>query len=1036
MTASASVDDECRTSTQSAEVERLSQLREQIEHAAHLLPSQGPITVFVHHNTLHAFEDLGFDEGVKVGGRLYECHAYLPESQYRRALESGRIRVADLEAVLHDDLGNSGDFLVHGKCSRHALRLAMLRYPLLSGDVAELRWFIAETDALRCFRSEVETSVRERMIETTRRWALGADNRSALQAEQDLTSDWCEQFELDTAGTWDDRRWEAFTLNSLWSVCRNGITRSGRNAAPATTRSLRPRDVLLDATGVDADQLVHDELISFCSAFIDQGFSEWELPNRHAGFYEAFLNLHSRGVTCPTSWSRAICQETRRLRKQGASALESIEESLSLLGIDGKDSEQFLTDSLVALRGWAGMVWQLETEAEWAPRPAPKGSLIGFLAVRLILDRIAAAQVAADTLRYRGPIDGLPAAVREVRHEREPVAERTSFLLFQLAQVLGWSPEDLYRLTAQEWRRLVNEVDDFSSFERRRLLHLAYERKYRQAAFDAIVTHSRRLLAHGAWESSDDVPAYQLVTCIDDREESFRRHLEEVDPGCETFGVAGFYGVAMYYRGVADAHFKPLCPANVKPRHFVVEETLYSLQANAEFRAEARRRLGRATHQAHLGSRSFVGGIITTLAGSLAAFPLVARILFPHLTARFRRLVGRIVQPPATQLRLERLATEPGPENGQLGYSVEEMAGIVEAILRAIGLTRGWSRLVAYLGHGSASLNNPHESAYCCGACSGSRGGPNARAFAQMANDHRVRELLAQRGLQIPPTTYFVGGYHDTTNESVSFYDLDRLPISHRSEFERMWDAITETRRRNAHERCRRFLSAPAGISPAEALRHVEARPEDLSQPRPEYNHATNALCLVGRRTWSRGLYLDRRSFLASYDPTQDDERGTILEGILRPVIPVCGGISLEYYFSTIDVEGYGCGSKLPHNIASLLGVMSGAQSDLRPGLSAQMVEIHEPLRILFIVESTPEILKRIVRENEPIRLLVDGNWVQLAAFDAETATIQRYVNGEFSPYRPESPELSVVLNSLDWYRGSRDHLGFAEIVPSQEVAT
>ena len=48
----------------------LSHLRHVVEHAAHLLPAQGPITVFIHHNTPHAFEDRPFVEGVEQGARI------------------------------------------------------------------------------------------------------------------------------------------------------------------------------------------------------------------------------------------------------------------------------------------------------------------------------------------------------------------------------------------------------------------------------------------------------------------------------------------------------------------------------------------------------------------------------------------------------------------------------------------------------------------------------------------------------------------------------------------------------------------------------------------------------------------------------------------------------------------------------------------------------------------------------------------------------------------------------------------------------
>src|SRR5690606_22862552 len=37
--------------------------------------------------------------------------------------------------------------------------------------------------------------------------------------------------------------------------------------------------------------------------------------------------------------------------------------------------------------------------------------------------------------------------------------------------------------------------------------------------------------------------SFQVFTCIDDRELSFRRYLERIDSECETFATPGFFGV-------------------------------------------------------------------------------------------------------------------------------------------------------------------------------------------------------------------------------------------------------------------------------------------------------------------------------------------------------------------------------------------------------------------------------------------------------------------------------------------------------------
>jgi len=283
-----------------------------------------------------------------------------------------------------------------------------------------------------------------------------------------------------------------------------------------------------------------------------------------------------------------------------------------------------------------------------------------------------------------------------------------------------------------------------------------------------------------------------------------------------------------------------------------------------------------------------------------------------------------------------------------------------------------------------------------------------------------------------------VGAFHGSGDDLITYYDTDDLEelldVDGRAAFAAARAAFETARARNAHERCRRFMSAALDLSPADALAHVETRTGDLAQPRPECGHATNAACLVGRRARTRGLFLDRRVFLTSYDPTRDDDQGTILERLLGAVAPVCAGINLEYYFSYVDPYGYGCSSKLPHNVSALLGVMDGHASDLRPGLPWQMVEIHEPVRLLLVIENEPAVISAVLAKSPALARLVTHRWIGLAALSPESGRLHRHDAraGAFVPYQPVSREVPVVGSSLDWYRGRREHLRCARVVPGR----
>ncbi len=935
--------------------ETLGRLKAALDHASHLLPAQGPISVFIHHNTLHAFEEFPFREATEKAAGVFGCEPYPTEARFHIERGKGRILDDDLRAALADDLGPTGADLIAPGVSRTDLRMAMLTRPIWVGTPAELRWKVAEED-------------------------------------------------IPQNGT------------GLWERCLKLVRDLPNPLAEPST--IRVRRSLVDAGGSDPDLLVHDLLARYSAAFIDQGMARLPLPGKEKGFLRGFSQLYSCGGAEP--WHHRLAPLCRQVSSAGTDPIRCILDSLGDLGIAEVEWGEFLSATLLALRGWGGMIYQVEHRPDSVHHAIPTGSFVEFVAVRLLMDRAAAAHLAEEDFGYTGTL----AALRPWLAGRR-ITEVTSELelrvygVYQAARAAGISAVS---------EEMAREVLGFTDVKRRWIFQQAFERRFRIRALDALAYRFR----HPATLPAK--PRFQLITCLDEREESFRRHLEEVAPDCETFATAGFFAVVMYYRGAAGAHFTPLCPVVVHPKHWVEERPLEALEESDRRTRRYRRALGNTSHRFHVGTRGFaVGALLTAGVGVLATFPLVARVLFPRLTAHFRRRAESIVQPPKkTRLRLERTDPKPGPEAGGLGFSVEEMTGIAERVLRDIGLTRNFSRLVFTLGHGSHSMNNPHESAHDCGACGGAVGGPNGRAIAQILNDQRIRAGLLARGLVIPDDTVFVGGLHNTCNEYVKFADTDLIPESHRAAFDIAHEQIEAAIARNAHERARRFDSAPLDITPAAARQHMDDRAEDLAQVRPEWGHATNAYCVVGRRARTRGLYLDRRPFLVSYDPTQDDVDGAILARTLAAVFPVCAGINLEYYFSHIDPIGYGAGTKLPHNITSLLGVMDGAASDLRTGLPWQMTEIHEPIRLLIVIETTVAIMEKMMRDNPANGAMARNGWVQVALMHPETGAISVFERGEFRPYTPVSQTIRRVHTSHEWYAGKRDHLEFVEV--AQEI--
>ncbi|MEZ5419501.1 MAG: putative inorganic carbon transporter subunit DabA [Vicinamibacterales bacterium] len=702
----------------------------------------------------------------------------------------------------------------------------------------------------------------------------------------------------------------------------------------------------------------------------------------------------------------------RRVAAEAVPARRVVDDALAALGVAGDAREDWLLATALALPGWAGMFARLERNPDDHPG-GPPARLLEFVAVRLLLERHATARaceaaglpVAWPALAARMPAPpSLPAPLAASR-------------LWHLTAAAGLSPAAVSALDDATLATLWDACAACSDLVRRRTFLDAYERTYRRLVLDALA--ARRAMPPAEPEGR---PRAQFVFCIDEREESIRRAVEEQAPDFVTYGAAGFFGVAIDYQGLYDRAPAAYCPVVVTPGHEVYEQPVYTALSWHALRKSLRDAWLGWVRRSSAASRTLVGGAgLSFLLGPVIGLKTLARVAAPRASLRLGETVkSRLAPRPATRLSAVRLADKALAEGGKpVGFSLQEAVDRVAATLTNIGLTCGFAPIVVWLGHGSTSLNNPHESAHDCGACGGRRGGANARLFADMANRPDVRDALRARGIDIPPDTWFVGALHDTADDSVRYYDLEALPPALAAAFDVAVTALERARRESARERCRRFDDAPLDLTPEAALAHVEERSSHLAQPRPEYGHCTNAICLVGRRAVSRGLHLDRRAFLVSYDPAPDTSYA-VLERILAAVGPVGAGISLEYYFSSVDNERFGCGTKLPHNVTGLIGVMNGHQGDLRTGLPLQMVELHEPMRLLLVVEATPEALLTVAGRQPGVAELVVNQWVQLVSQDPDSGALAVFEDGAFVPYAPRPTLLPVVEQSAEWHQRSR----------------
>lgn len=499
--------------------------------------------------------------------------------------------------------------------------------------------------------------------------------------------------------------------------------------------------------------------------------------------------------------------------------------------------------------------------------------------------------------------------------------------------------------------------------------------------------------------------SFQAMFCIDERECSIRRNIEHVDPTCETLAAPGFFGVEFYFQPQNAKFYDKLCPAPVFPKYLIKE-----INAKGERKHELL-----YTKKNHT---LFIGSLITLIYGFISAIKLFLTVFRPKMSPAISNAF--IHMDKTAELSIENKDISDRENDLQIGFTIDEMAARVEGLLRGIGMLKNFAPIVYVIGHGSSSANNPHHGAHDCGACSGRPGSVNSRVFAFMTNHPKVRAILSSHGLVIPNSTQFLGGLHDTAADEIEFYDEQVLNYVNAAAHTNNKIAFENALDLNAKERSRRFASINTKGSLRQTRKAIKDRSVSLFEPRPELGHGTNTLCIIGSRELTKGLFLDRRAFMNSYD-YRTDKDATLLTGVMRPIGLVCGGINLEYYFSRVDNHKLGAGTKLPHNVMGLIGVANSADGDLRPGLPLQMIEVHDPVRLLVIVEHYPEAVMKAITNTPEIYEWYKNEWVHIVALHPETNKFHYFKNSEFIEYTPLTKELGTIKDMKSFVEAAKE---------------
>lgn len=662
-------------------------------------------------------------------------------------------------------------------------------------------------------------------------------------------------------------------------------------------------DLAASASGVNWTLKALERFSVWAAGYLDQGQALWAAPQDKSAFH-AWRGYATHDLTPEIFGLKGFA---RFVHDSPSDAETAIDAYAAILGLQPEAAPAYFHRLLTTLGGWgqAGRwrLWQAELAG------GSDSTLREMLAIRLAFE--------AALLRQYQPLIEAHWAETHAAYAKDP------------------APDDDLVIDC-----ILQDAWDRSS--QRKLI---------------------RTLATPQTSASKSRPALQAAFCIDVRSEVMRRALEAVDPGIETLGFAGFFGLTLRHRSLGSVEHEDRLPVLLKPglrSETVAAQNAPEAEAATRVRRRAQRAWGRF-RQAAVSSFAFVEA-----SGPLYALKLLKDALRIKISPRRSADIIQITDALDDAARVS----------------------MAETVLRAMSLTEGFAEVVLLAGHGAQAANNPHASALHCGACGGYKGDISARVLASLLNLASVRRDLVARGISVPADTVFVAGLHDTTTDHIELFagDLDSAALVSNLERVRSWIASA-----GKIARSERALRLPRAASEHAVLR----RAIDWCETRPEWGLAGCSAFIAAPRQRTLGRDLKGRAFLHTYE-WKKDTSFAVLELILTAPVVVASWISLQYYGSVVAPQAFGAGNKLLHNVVGGMGVLEGNGGLLRTGLPWQSVHdgkslAHEPHRLSVVVEAPRDAINAVLEKHAGVRDLFDNGWLTLFAMDDGGRLAWRY---------------------------------------------